>query len=249
MPDAEMAASSRRRSRFHEVVHVTPKTSDALEAAPQKKRQGSRSCGFWQEVANAVTMPFLLICMCIRSDAQPALPPLYVAAAFLQIICSVLFHVSLAAEVCGRLEPSWYSRLAIDCDMSGAHLVALASGYAMTQARGGMDSSFLMVLAVNISALAVIWSGRGKQGEALDKDLVAVRYPLVASSVLLEAGISFGQGAADPATWVAGLFAIVSILVLVDGRLGGWGHPLGHVVLSPGMYFRSQCLRIVLRSA
>ena len=69
-----MAASSRRRSRFHEVVHVTPKTSDALEAAPQKKRQGSRSCGFWQEVANAVTMPFLLICMCIPTLATATFP-------------------------------------------------------------------------------------------------------------------------------------------------------------------------------
>ena len=88
------------------------------------------------------------------------------------------------------------------------------------------------------------------QLQLIDEELVQRRYPLVFLATMLEALLVWLHGDAALAAAIALLFCVVCALVLADKVLGGYGHPLAHLVLLPGCMVRTEALArrmVVLR--
>ena len=79
-------------------------------------------------------------------------------------------------------------------------------------------------------------------------ELVTQRYPLVFACTMLEAFLAFLHDDAVNALWICALFSATCALVLLDGPLKGWGHPLAHVCLLPGCVVRTLALVVRVSS-
>lgn len=248
-----MSFGMRRSSSF---VESTPAQEQALQRPalatnakpepPQKSQTAAppqKSLGFWPEVANALTMVPLPVVTTLTGSRSTLL---FSICSWVHMTVSVTFHVLLAAaqipRFAHRVKPAWV-RMAMDVDMSLSHAVGLSGGIIVARATGAMTLSFSVCLVLNVAALLVIWTSRA-YGADLDRELLTRRFPLLGGSIFLEAYFAWARGATVAGPAMAGIFTLICICTLLDERLRGWGHPVGHALLWPGGYFRVLALKV-----
>ena len=127
----------------------------------------------------------------------------------------------------------------MDADMSMGHILALSVTACVALDLKSSVATGASVL-VNVLAIAQIWMS-SSYGAALESELVWRRYPLVVLAVGIESLAAYTKGASEAIGTMA-CTAVVAILVMLDGRLGGWGHGCAHLVLLPTLAYRTDAL-------
>ena len=194
-----------------------------------------KAYGPWQELANAVTMLPLPVYVLMNTS-----PPPWTLAVVAHSIASITFHIILfAAMRWPHLRIARRARAAMDFDMALIHVAAVV---ALAIHSSGTFSGALGV-TLNLAALTRIWFSRKlPYGAHLESELVQQRYPLMFIITMYEALLVWLNGDVEDACGIAGSFVAAAVLVLLDDKLGGYGHPLGHFALLPGIIVRTRAL-------
>ena len=206
-----------------------------------------RSFAWKHEVANALSILPLPVYACACAPAAlrswPAL--LFTAVVVVHALPSFSFHAALvASQLCPRRFPRLTSphavRSLMDVDMSIIHV----SGALATTLHANSALAGAAALALLAFALHVIWSSRAS-ARALELELITRRYPCIAAALYHEALLVWLNGDTRNALGMSVVFAVMAALALLDaGPLRGWGHPLSHCALLPGLYFRTEALSV-----
>ena len=70
------------------------------------------------------------------------------------------------------------------------------------------------------------------------------RYPLISVGLYFEVFLVWLNGDTANAAAMSIVFVVMAALAVLDGVLGGWGHPLSHCALVPGVHYRTQALAL-----
>ena len=225
---------------------ATPTAAEKKKAPPLKPEDiPLPSHGLGRELFSALTMPAVPGAVMLFSDAPPLL---YTVVLCVHTCASMAYHQSLAAsQTSYTLRPFWV-RASMDADMILVHLLSIASAYSLAVAGGALfvDAGLICALLINLAGIALIATSRN-YGPALAWELDQIRYPIIGLSVFAEAGLSYLRGASRDACGTAVCMALVCSCVLLDKRLGGWGHGLMHLFLLPGAYLRANALSVCMR--
>ena len=190
---------------------------------------------------NALTMLAIPVYMLtVAPDAALA----FTLSIIVHTCASLNFHLMICAA---QSEPPLVStrlvRASMDVDMALIHVTSIVS--LIIHARGSAQSALALLL--NAAALARIWRSRAlPYGPALESELVFQRYPLIFVVTMYEALLMWLHGDDVHAAFTLVFITLVCALVLADSHLGGWGHPLAHVVLLPAIINRTEALSVVM---
>ena len=199
-----------------------------------------KTFGAGKELANALTM--LPLSAYVLSASPRETPLSWILSVVMHGAVAVHFHLVLfATQRWPHLNiPSRRVRAALDLDMVFIHI---SSAVALVTHASESTATAALALALNAAGLVRIWRSRAlPYGPALEHELVSQRYPLIFTVTMYEALLVAGHGDYVRAGMIAAYLCATCTLVLVDRLLGGWGHPLAHVVLLPGLMSRTEAL-------
>ena len=244
--------SPSRRAKSPPPSGTTRRKSPRLAAATiapaslSKDPVADTTYGWRQEAANALLMLPLPVYLFLTS---PRPPLLWLLVCCVHNVVSIFFHLTLVGaqlKFAAVTKRPWLVRAAMDADMVLIHLGALTATTIIAASAGTQTEAVLSLLPsllLNGAALHTIATSRAPSGAALDYELMWRRYPLLATVTFYEAGMHlFLHGRGYDAARISSCFVLTCTLALADKALGGWGHPLMHMNLLPGMHFRTSAL-------
>ena len=193
------------------------------------------------ELVSAATMigPPAYIALGYAPSAMYMYPTsMFAACVYVHSFFSMSFHLLLVAAKCmPRRQWTYFLRIAMDLDMTLIYVTgAVACSLHATTCVG-----IVVIFIVTGAALMIIWTST-VSGPLLDVELINRRYPLIAASIGTEAYLVLIKRDVTNAIGIVACFVVLSILAVFDTQLNMWGHPLSHIVLLPGLYFRTSAL-------
>ena len=216
-------------------ITAPPKMATSL---PQPGPTESRAL---QEATNALTMVPHTCVLLMRSSPAPLILRL---AVVMHTCASISFHLVLVALERQSLQSissrPWLAKAAMDVDMFFMFVCGIiCTAMNATSAASGSIGVLLCLYAM----YRVATSPRGATKAEVDAELVGVRYPLVLVTILYESLLVWlCRGDAANAAGIAASICLIGGFSLADKALRGWGHPIGHLMCLPGIWFRSEAL-------
>ena len=206
--------------------------------------QQAKASGIPQEIFNAVTMVPVFLVLVARTEPPPVA---FTLLAFVHMCASMSFHFILVGnqmKIPFLVARPWLPRAAMDVDMALIYVV----GILCTSILATTTFSASLGLLFNGLGLGIIATSRAHDRSEVESELLMRRYPLLAAGMHWEAAmIWLYHGSPNNALGLVLSFAFTCASVLVDEKLHGWGHGLGHLFLVPGMIFRSEALAVAIR--
>ena len=195
-----------------------------------------------QEAMNALTMvPHTCMLMMRPSPA----PLIFRVAVGMHTCASISFHLVLVmlerSSVQSISSRPWLAKAAMDVDMFLIYTIGLiCTAMNATSAANGSVGLLLCLYAMYRVAMS---PRKGATKAEIDAELVGVRYPLTFVTIMYESLLVWlCRGDAATAAGIAASICLIGGFSLADKALRGWGHPIGHLMCIPGIWFRSEAL-------
>ena len=193
------------------------------------------------ELVSAVTMigPSTYMALGYAPSALYTYPAsMFATCVYVHSFFSMSFHLLLVLAKCSpRKGLLRVSRLAMDLDMTLIYIAGAVASTLHATTWMGIVATFVVFSA----AMVIVWTST-LSGPLLHVELMTLRYPLIATSIGIEASLVWLNGDAANAVGIIACFMALSTLAVFDTHLHMWGHPFSHIMLLPGLYFRTSAL-------